>query len=267
MQRKDHVCCLTIHKTQPGKAFSSRLGKQVAVPKIEREYGVTKLFNCFRNQFTCEVCGEKIDLKKWNMQANSKDVLVIDSLTGLAGLIEYAVVGNRAIDQQDWGEILKNWKELAWYLLVDWPGHIYITGHLQTKEQNGIQYSSPLFAGNGGKSAFYPNLDDIFLASKSSKEFIWDTSNSSLWLSTNRFLNPTRKLTPDYAHVHNAWLDQPENQRTRGAKILVYGESGTGKTHAIKTILEAGLNPVVIFTENSHHTLTKVGTEFFKTKM
>jgi len=34
-----------------------------------------------------------------------------------------------------------------------------------------------------------------------------------------------------------------------GANILLLGETGTGKTHAIRTLLDAGITPFIIFTE------------------
>jgi hypothetical protein len=40
-----------------------------------------------------------------------------------------------------------------------------------------------------------------------------------------------------------------------GPKILLMGDSGTGKTHAIRTLVEAGITPFVIFTEPGMETL------------
>ena len=34
-----------------------------------------------------------------------------------------------------------------------------------------------------------------------------------------------------------------------GPKIILLGDSGTGKTHSIRTLLDAGLTPFIIFTE------------------
>jgi AAA domain len=40
-----------------------------------------------------------------------------------------------------------------------------------------------------------------------------------------------------------------------GPKVLLMGDSGTGKTHALRTLVEAGITPFVIFTEPGQETL------------
>ncbi len=42
-----------------------------------------------------------------------------------------------------------------------------------------------------------------------------------------------------------------EKSAIPGAKVLLLGDSGDGKTHAIRTLVEAGIAPFVIFTEQS----------------
>ena len=44
----------------------------------------------------------------------------------------------------------------------------------------------------------------------------------------------------------------------RGLKALLLGPTGSGKTHAIVTLLEAGITPFIIFTENGQATIGKV---------
>ena len=43
-----------------------------------------------------------------------------------------------------------------------------------------------------------------------------------------------------------------------GLKVLLLGATGTGKTHSIWTLIEAGVKPFVIFTEPGMSTLAKV---------
>lgn len=43
-----------------------------------------------------------------------------------------------------------------------------------------------------------------------------------------------------------------------GPKVLLYGESGSGKTYAIRTLIECGITPFVIFTENGMRTISDV---------
>lgn len=40
-----------------------------------------------------------------------------------------------------------------------------------------------------------------------------------------------------------------------GSKVLLMGASGSGKTHSIRTLIEAGLRPFIIFTEPGMETL------------
>ena len=42
-----------------------------------------------------------------------------------------------------------------------------------------------------------------------------------------------------------------------GPKIILLGDSGTGKTHSIRTLLEAGITPFIIFTEPGMEVLEK----------
>lgn len=44
-----------------------------------------------------------------------------------------------------------------------------------------------------------------------------------------------------------------------GSKILLMGESGTGKTYSIRTLLDAGIEPFCIFTEPGMETLNELG--------
>jgi hypothetical protein len=46
-----------------------------------------------------------------------------------------------------------------------------------------------------------------------------------------------------------------------GLKVLLLGSTGTGKTHSIATLIEAGVKPFVIFTEPGMSTLSKVLNE------
>jgi len=46
-----------------------------------------------------------------------------------------------------------------------------------------------------------------------------------------------------------------------GLKVLLLGATGTGKTHSIATLVEAGIKPFVIFTEPGMSTLSKVMKE------
>ena len=43
-----------------------------------------------------------------------------------------------------------------------------------------------------------------------------------------------------------------------GLKALLLGPTGSGKTHALTTLLEAGITPFIIFTENGMSTIGKV---------
>lgn len=43
-----------------------------------------------------------------------------------------------------------------------------------------------------------------------------------------------------------------------GVKVMLEGDSGTGKTHAISTLVEAGITPFIIFTEPGMSTLAKL---------
>lgn len=43
-----------------------------------------------------------------------------------------------------------------------------------------------------------------------------------------------------------------------GVKVLLIGATGSGKTHSLVTLLEAGITPFVIFTENGMSTIGKV---------
>lgn len=44
-----------------------------------------------------------------------------------------------------------------------------------------------------------------------------------------------------------------------GAKILLLGDTGTGKTHVLRTLLDAGVQPFVLFTEPGMETLSDTG--------
>ena len=44
-------------------------------------------------------------------------------------------------------------------------------------------------------------------------------------------------------------------QKIPGPKVLLLGETGTGKTHSIRTLLETGVTPFIIFTEPGMETL------------
>jgi hypothetical protein len=46
-----------------------------------------------------------------------------------------------------------------------------------------------------------------------------------------------------------------------GPKILLVGESGSGKTYSIRTLVDAGVTPFIIFTENSMRTLVDIPDE------
>jgi hypothetical protein len=46
-----------------------------------------------------------------------------------------------------------------------------------------------------------------------------------------------------------------------GARVMLVGATGTGKTHAIQTLIEAGITPFVLFTENGMRTLGNVPDE------
>lgn len=50
---------------------------------------------------------------------------------------------------------------------------------------------------------------------------------------------------------------RPDNTKSPlpGMKVLLIGESGTGKTYCLRTLIEAGLHPLCIFTENSFDVL------------
>ncbi len=43
-----------------------------------------------------------------------------------------------------------------------------------------------------------------------------------------------------------------------GVKVLLIGESGTGKTYALRTLIDAGIHPLCIFTENGFDVLGDV---------
>jgi hypothetical protein len=43
-----------------------------------------------------------------------------------------------------------------------------------------------------------------------------------------------------------------------GVKVLLEGESGSGKTHAISTLIDAGVTPFIVFTEQGMSTLAKL---------
>ena len=47
----------------------------------------------------------------------------------------------------------------------------------------------------------------------------------------------------------------PTSSPLPGPKVLIMGESGTGKTYSIRTLAEAGLEVFVLFTENGQETL------------
>lgn len=49
-----------------------------------------------------------------------------------------------------------------------------------------------------------------------------------------------------------------------GFKVLLYGGSGTGKTYSIRTLVDAGLKPFVLFTENGMTTLRDTKVEDVK---
>jgi len=43
-----------------------------------------------------------------------------------------------------------------------------------------------------------------------------------------------------------------------GPKVILLGDSGTGKTYSIRTLLDAGLTPFIIFTEPGMETIGEV---------
>lgn len=51
-------------------------------------------------------------------------------------------------------------------------------------------------------------------------------------------------------------MTEPTVARLPGSKILLMGESGTGKTYSLRTFIEAGITPFVIFTEPGMETLS-----------
>ena len=44
-------------------------------------------------------------------------------------------------------------------------------------------------------------------------------------------------------------MSETESYTIPGAKVLLMGDSGTGKTHTLRTLIDAGIKPFIIFTE------------------
>jgi len=51
---------------------------------------------------------------------------------------------------------------------------------------------------------------------------------------------------------------KPNTYTIPGVKVLLMGESGTGKTHSVASLIEAGITPFVIFTEPGMTTLARL---------
>lgn len=56
-------------------------------------------------------------------------------------------------------------------------------------------------------------------------------------------------------------VDLNQEYSIPGVSVLLLGESGTGKTHSLQTLIEAGITPFVIFTEKGMSTLAKANID------
>lgn len=53
-------------------------------------------------------------------------------------------------------------------------------------------------------------------------------------------------------------MNSPSKSPVPGPKVILMGDSGTGKTYSIKTLLDAGITPFIIFTEPGMETIGDV---------
>jgi hypothetical protein len=84
--------------------------------------------------------------------------------------------------------------------------------------------------------------------------------DSNLASTSSRKVSKTSP-TESSSIISTGYQAKEHKMKLPGSKILLMGESGTGKTYSLRTLIQAGITPCVIFTEPGMETLADLPDE------
>jgi len=239
-----------VGKKSEGKSFG---------PGVKRAYAaIGKRFGEAFDNFTCERCGESFgDVATWGTDR----VLFIDSLSGMSKIIMNLVAGDIATKTlPNWANAMEHQMVLITEMVQGAKCHFIMIGHpdkLVDAVHGGVRIQ-PSALGNKNSPQIPTMFHDVIWAHMKGKKYLWSTIDAQADLK-HQFLESSNELPPDFTPLFKAWKARSEFMPLDGAKILLYGDAGKGKTHALGT-LPKSFEPgkiFAIFTESGQPTLAK----------
>lgn len=190
-------------------------------------------------------------------------VLAIDSLTAWDALMQAALIGSPTAKSQAQYGVMGQTLLRDVQTFVGLQCAFILTAHTKVTDQErpGFHTLIPVATGQKAPAKLAPLFDDVILAKTYVPDvtsenqnpepiYYWATAHPQASLKS-RILPMRPKLAPDFKQV----FDHPVvKSASRGPNILLMGESGKGKTHALSTIPK-DREGLVLFMESSEMTL------------
>ena len=167
------------------------------------------------------------------------DVLVLDTFSELSKKYQRSICGKDGrLQMQDWGK-LKNKLDQTLDYITKIPGIVILNVHSKiTTLGDGSTKVLPYIDGST-KEDISKWFDFVFYTktitgTNRKIQYVWQTSHTEMY---DHAKDRTNSLPPLMAQDYQLVLDAVEKKGFDGAKILIIGSPGTGKTMSLKTLV------------------------------
>jgi len=161
--------------------------------------------------FTCDRTGENFGPVD-NLTATKKQVLWVDSLSGLNIMAMNLIAGSKPVKSPgDWGCAMDNLERLIQKLCTDLKCHVVLTAHLERETDELTGGSTLMISTLGRKLA--PKIprffSDVIHVKRSEKAFTWSTVTTNADLKA-RNVAWAENLPPSFAPLLETWRKRTE---------------------------------------------------------
>ena len=232
------------HKTIGGKDEVQKLfGLPVLSPSTYAEFQST-IVQLYTTQNTEEIVyigGLQVKQSKSNIITKSKvpiDAIIIDTFSELSKKYQRSLVDKKTgtMKMQDWGK-LKNTIDKLMDMLTMLPGILICNCHSKVQHMNDGVKLVPYIDGSS-KEDISKWFDFVFYCKaktdmKGNTEYLWRTARTEKYDNAK---DRTQLLESEIEQDYQLVFDAVKEKGWDGAKILVIGSPGSGKTYSLKTI-------------------------------